>query len=67
MNDYNNFFSRNLGAIIGIIIGLVLSCTGLYRLVLVIGAVVGGAFIGKYIQYNKEDVKEKTKDFIDKL
>ena len=39
MNGYDNFFSRNLGAIIGIIIGLVLACTGLYRVVLIIIAV----------------------------
>lgn len=68
MNDYNNnFFSKNIGAIIGIIIGLVLSCTGLYRFVLAVVAMIAGAYIGKYIQYNKEEVKDKTKNFIDKL
>lgn len=68
MNDYNNnFFFKNLGAIIGIIIGLVLSCTRLYRAVLVIMAVIGGGYIGKYVQYNKESLKEKTKNFIDRL
>lgn len=68
MNDYNNnFFSKNIGAIIGIIIGLLLSCTGLYRAVLVILSIIGGAYIGKYVQYNKEELKEKTKDFIDRL
>ena len=30
-------------------------------------AVIVGAYIGRYIQYNKEEVKEKTKNFIDKL
>jgi len=68
MNDYNNnFFSKNAGAIIGIIIGLLLACTGLYRVVLVIVAVIAGAHIGRYVQYNKEEVKEKTKNFIDRL
>lgn len=68
MNDNNNnFFTNNLGAIIGIIIGLVLACTNLYRLVIVVLAVLGGAYIGKYIQYNKEEAKEKLKSFIDKL
>lgn len=67
MNENNNFFIKNLGAIIGIIVGLILACTNLYRVVIVIMAVVGGAYIGKYIQYNKEEAKDKMKKFIDKL
>ena len=67
MNDENNFFIKNLGAIIGIIVGLILACTNLYRVVIVIMAVAGGAYIGKYIQYNKEEAKDKMKKFIDKL
>ncbi|MCR5146012.1 MAG: DUF2273 domain-containing protein [Clostridia bacterium] len=67
MNENNNFFIKNLGAIIGIIIGLILACTNLYRVVIVIMAVIGGAYVGKYIQYNKEEAKDKMKKFIDKL
>lgn len=68
MNENNNnFFTNNLGAIIGIIIGLVLACTKLYRLVIVVLAVLGGAYIGKYLQYNKEEAKDKMKKFIDRL
>jgi len=91
MSDNNNFFVKNIGAIIGIIIGLVLSCTRLYRMVLIIGAIIGGAiaililltnlyklivaiiliclgiFIGNYVQRNKVDVKEKLKQFIDRI
>ena len=67
MNENNNFFAKNLGAIIGIVIALILACTRLYRVVIVIIAVIGGAYIGKYIQYNKEDAKEKLKIIIDKL
>ncbi len=67
MNDNNNFIAKNLGAIIGIVIGLILACTRLYRVVILIMAVTGGAFIGKYIQYNKEEAKDKVKKFIDKL
>jgi uncharacterized membrane protein len=67
MNDNNNFFMKNLGALIGIAIGLILACTKLYRVVIVIMAVLGGAYIGKYIQYNKEEAKDKMKKFIDKL
>ena len=67
MNDNGNFLSRNLGAIIGIIIALILACTKLYRVVSVIIAMVGGAYIGRYFQYNKEAAKEKMKGFIDKV
>lgn len=67
MNENNNFLAKNLGAIIGIIIGLILACTRLYRVVIVIMAITGGAMIGKYIQYNKEEAKEKVKSFIDRL
>lgn len=67
MNENNNFLVKNLGAIIGIIIGLILACTRLYRVVIVLMAVTGGAFLGKYIQYNKEEAKDKVKKFIDKL
>ncbi len=67
MNENNNFLVKNLGAIIGIIIGLILACTKLYRVVIVLMAVTGGAFLGKYIQYNKEEAKDKVKKFIDKL
>lgn len=67
MNENNNFLTKNIGAIIGIIIGLILACTRLYRVVIVIMAVTGGAMIGKYIQYNKEEAKEKVKSFIDRL
>ncbi len=67
MNENNNFIAKNLGAIIGIIIGLILACTRLYRVVIVIMAVSGGAILGRYIQYNKEEAKEKVKNFIDRL
>lgn len=67
MNENNNFFLKNLGAIIGAIVGLVLACTGFYRYVVAIIALVLGAYIGKRIQYNKEELKEKAKDLIDKL
>lgn len=67
MNDNNNFFVKNIGAIIGVIIGLILACTGLYKVILILVAIVGGGYVGYYIQYNKESVKEKTIKFINKL
>ena len=67
MGDNNNFFAKNLGAIIGMSIGGVLACTGLYRAMIFVVIIVIGAYFGKYVQYNKEELKEKTKNFIDKL
>lgn len=67
MGDNNNFFIKNLGAIIGIVVGVILACTNLYRVMIFIIAVYIGARIGKYVQYNKEELKEKTKNLIDKL
>lgn len=67
MYDKNNFFNKNIGAIIGVIIGLILSCTQLYRFVIVVVAMIAGGFVGRYVQYNKESLKENAKNFIDKL
>lgn len=66
-DNNNNFFIKNLGAIIGIIVGAVLACTGLYRVMIFIIAVYIGAKAGAYTQYHKEELKEKSKNFIDKL
>ncbi len=67
MKDNDNFFIKNLGAIIGVIIALILACTNLYRVVIAIIAVIAGAKIGKYFQYNKEEAKDKMKKVIDNL
>ena len=66
-DNNNNFFIKNLGAIIGIVIGGILACTQLYRGVIFVIAVYIGGRIGAYAQYHKEELKEKSKNFIDKL
>ncbi len=67
LEDFKNFFAKYSGAIIGGIITIILLCTGLFKLLLILGIVILGVFIGNYIQVNKEDVKEKLKRFIDKF
>lgn len=67
MNDNSNFFIKYIGAIIGMIIGLVFACTGWYKVILVIISIIGGGFLGNYIQHNKENVKEKIIKFVNKL
>lgn len=55
------------GAIIGIVIAILILITRLQNLILAIVVLILGAFIGNYVQQNKEDVKIKLKGFIDKM
>ena len=52
------------GAIIGVIIAIVILATRLYDLIVGILLILAGAFIGNYVQQNKDDVKTKLKKFI---
>lgn len=56
-----------LGGLIGIVLGIIIFCTSLYKVLLIIALVITCIWLGNYIQKNKENVKEKTKNFIDKL
>ena len=67
MEDIKKFFKQYGGAVIGGIIALILSCTGLYRLIIALVLIGIGIYLGNYIQHNKEEAKDKAKDFIDKL
>ena len=67
MEEIKNFIKEYNGAIIGGLIGVVLLCTQLYRLIVGIILIAIGIFVGNYIQKNKYNVKEKIKNFIDRL
>ena len=67
MDDFVNFIKRHLGAIIGGIIALILACTSLYRVTIAIAIVIFGIWAGTYVQKNKEPIKEKLKNIIDKM
>lgn len=67
MKDFEKFIREYRGAIIGGIIGLIILLTRLDRLILGIILILGGIFVGNYIQQNKNEVKEKIKKFIDKV
>ena len=56
-----------MGARIGIIVAILILCTRLYELSISIVLIVLGAFVGHYVQQNKSEVKEKLKNFIDRL
>ena len=51
----------------GVIIAIIILVTRLHDLILAIVVLFLGAFIGNYVQQNKEDVKSKLKGFIDKM
>ncbi len=67
MNGFKDFVSEYSGAIIGGIIAILILLTGLYRLIIGIILIGMGLFIGNYIQRNKYEVKEKLKNFIDRM
>ena len=67
MDGFKDFWSQYKGAIIGLIIAILILCTKLYNVIIGIILICIGMFVGNYIQYNKYDVKEKLKKFIDKM
>ena len=67
MNEIKDFLMKYRGAIIGAIIAILILCTGFYKLIVGIILVAIGIYVGNYVQLNKMDVKEKLKNFIDKL
>lgn len=67
MEDFKKFITQYRGAIIGIIVAIVILATRLYNLIVGILLILAGAFVGNYVQQNKDDVKAKLKKFIDKM
>ena len=57
MDDLKKFISQYKGAIIGVIIAIVILATRLYSLIVGILLILAGAFVGNYVQQNKDDVK----------
>lgn len=67
MNDFKNFITNYRGAIIGVIVALLILFTRLHKLIIAVVIIIAGAFVGNYIQQNKYEVKEKIKNFIDRV
>ena len=67
MDGFKEFWNQYRGAIIGIIIAILTLITRLHDLILAIVVLLLGAFIGNYVQYNKDLVKSKLKSFIDRM
>ena len=67
MDEFKKFINQYKGAIIGVIIAIVLLITRLYDVIIGILIILAGAFVGNYVQQNKDDVKAKLKKFIDRM
>ena len=67
MNGLKDFWSKYKGAIVGIVLSLLIIMTRLYELIIAIVLIIIGAFLGNYIQQNKQIVKDRLKNFIDKF
>ena len=61
MEGFKEFLSKYLGAIIGVIVAILILCTRLYELMIGIVLILMGAFVGNYVQKNKDEVKIKLK------
>ena len=67
MNSFKDFIMQYRGAIIGGIVAILVLLTNLHKLIVGIVLVCIGIFVGNYIQQNKYEVKEKIKNFIDRI
>lgn len=67
MEKFLKFIMNNKYPIIGAAIAILIIVTGLYHLIIPIALVILGIYAGVYFQKNKEEVKEKIKNLIDKL
>ena len=67
MEGLKNFWNNYKGAIIGIIIAILIIMTKLYELIMAIILIILGAIAGNYIQQNKNYVKDRLKNFIDRF
>ena len=67
MNSLKDFWSNYKGAIIGVVIAILIIATRLYELIIAIILIVLGAIVGNYVQQNKQIVKDRLKNFIDRF
>lgn len=67
MDDLEKFVTKYMGAIIGVVVAILILATRMYILIIWISVIVAGAFLGNYVQRNREEVKTKLRNLIDKM
>lgn len=67
MDDFKKFMSQYGGMIVGILVAIVLLLTRFYLLIIAIILIVVCGYAGHYFQHNKDSVKDRLKNFIDRL
>ena len=67
MNELVGFIAKYKGDIIGVIIAILLLVFELDRIIIGTVIILIGMFTGNYVQRNKESVKEKLKNLIDRM
>ena len=67
MEGFKKFWNDYKGAIIGVVIAILVIITNLYKLIVSIVLIILGAIAGNYIQQNKDEVKSRLKNFIDRF
>ena len=67
MENLRDFFLKYRGAIIGALVAMLALLLHIYKIIIFALVIFMGMYIGNYVQYNKENVKIKMKNFIDKL
>lgn len=67
MDNLKDFFLKYKGAIIGALVAVVALMLHIYKFIIWAVVIFVGMYIGNYVQHNKEIVKIRIKDFIDRL
>ena len=67
MKEIKDFIMKYRGAIIGAIVAILILLTRFYVFIIGLILIAMGIYVGNYIQVNKESVKEKLKNFIDRM
>lgn len=64
---FKEFLDKYLGMIIGIVIAVIVILIGGVTIFEYIALIIGCGWLGKYIQDNKTTVKDKLKNWIDRM
>ncbi len=67
MGSLKEFWSNYKGAIIGVLVAILIILTRFYELIIALILIVLGAIVGNYVQQNKQIVKDRLKNFIDRF